>query len=901
MTRFRGVRRLFRITSVRADVQRDIEEELAYHFERAVDDLQREGLDPLEARLEAERRFGSRRHHSRSLESIGHGRVKMEMRAEWASILRQDLAYAFRGIRKHPGFATAVVVTLALGLGANAMTFGVVDRLLLRAPEHVDDADRVRRLYIRRSPQPGREIITSAVVTEPDYFDWAQAGGLEAIAGYAPRRPVVLGSGPGASRLSGTWATASFFPLLGVQPALGRFFTEDEDRRGAPGVAVLGFGFWQRHFGGDADILGRTITLRDQPFTIVGVAPEGFTGVELRPVEIWLPMWLTAEMTYGSGWVDNRGSYWIRTVVRLRSDIGSVAAEAELTGLHRAGRADYIAQDRYDAEAEIAVAPLLEARGPRASSASVVSRWLAGVAMVVLLIACANVANLLLARGMARRRELGIRVALGISRRRLVGQLLVEALVLALLGGLAALAITQWGAQLMRSLLLPQVQWDSPINPRVVLFMGVAVLATALITGILPAFHALRQDVAGTLKVGGPGGGLQRAGARRVLLVGQAALSVVLLAGAGLFVLSLDRVKSLDLGIEVDKVMVVRPELTRRDRTAAERIAIFESASEVARSIPGIGPTSITGATPFSTSESQYFSVPGIDSLPKPGSGGPYVYGVTADYFDVLGMRLLEGRGFTDADDANGARVTVLSSAMAQDIWPDESALGRCVLVFGADQPCTEVIGIVGDPRREAVVESRQWTYFLPSAQHADLIRPESILLRVEGDLAGLGQAVRREVLARVSDLSFLTVRPLSDSVDPQLASWRLGASMFSVFGLLALAVAGVGLFSVLSFDVARRTREMGIRAALGASHGRIVGMVFRDAAGLVAAGVVLGLVIVLGVGSLLEPLLFQVSPREPVVLIGVALSLMAVGALAGFLPARRASSVDPNVALRTE
>ncbi|MGD8700749.1 MAG: ABC transporter permease, partial [Gemmatimonadales bacterium] len=504
------------------------------------------------------------------------------------TITRDNLGYAVRGLIRSPGFTAAVVVTLALGIGVNATMFGIIDRLLLSAPAAVKQPDRVRRLYTRQHDRRTGQLRHQRATPYLDFQDWQAASSFASVAAYWSHE-MTLGRGVEATRLSVALASASFFNTIGLEPTLGRFFDPSEDREGAAGVAVLSYGLWQSRFGGDPAVLGRTLDIGRGSYTVIGVAPRGFTGLDLDHVDVWAPLHTYSIQRGTDRWKRSRGYYWIKVIARLGDGVAIEAAEAEATQLHRNGRRELIDRGYYDEGATVVLAPLVEAHGPIASRESKVSVLLAGVSIIVLLIACANVANLLLARGLRRRKEVAVRLALGISRRRLMGQLLTESLVLAVLGGIAAVLAAAWGADFVRRILLPDVVWtESPVGARVLTFTAMVALATGFISGIVPALQASRPDLTLDLKDSARAGTVRRSRTRVALLVVQGALSVVLLVGAGLFVRSLQRVEGLDLGLEPQAVVYVQLELEPRERADEEVGRIYQRSLERLRGLPGV-------------------------------------------------------------------------------------------------------------------------------------------------------------------------------------------------------------------------------------------------------------------------------------------------------------------------
>jgi predicted permease len=848
---------------------------------------------------------------------IQKGRVPVGLaavgrRAGWLSVMRQGGSYAFRNVRRSPGFAFGVALTLGLGIGANATMFGVVERLLLRPPDHVQNADQVKRVFVNTRFH-GRPMTTSAIAYL-DYEDLATSRTLEARALYTPRE-LTLGSREEATRIDATLATASFFTLLGVEPALGRFYVATEDEFDAPGVVVLGHGYWQRRFGGDPDILGRTLEIGTGAYTVIGVAPKGFTGVELAPVDVWLPFRAAAREIFPHDvWKTSRRWVWLKAVVRLAPEVSIAAAEEEMTAIRRrAGAEDARAEHtRYDPEARVIAASLIAGSAPTAAGETVVSRWLAGVSLIVLIIACANVANLLLARGIHGRREIAVRLALGASRARLMGQLVTESLLMAGIGGISALLFAQLGGDFIRTTLVPDILWaDSAVSVRVLLFTAVTTVMTGLAAGVLPALQGSRPDLTEALKETGRGVAGGRSRARIGLLLVQVALSVVLLVGAGLFVRSLDNIQSLDIGMDVDDVLMAKLEFRAdvqslfRPRESPsgdgyeEAMELYERAVERIGVLPGVQNVSASVAVPFDYSYAEELTLPGLEELP-PGYT-PFIHAVTPQYFATLNMQLYRGRGFGPGDDHSAPRVAVVNETMARLLWPDDDAIGQCLKIGPDDPPCADVVGIVRDAREQGLVEEASMQYYVPLEQRVLHNTPDAIFIRGTQDRAQLTAAVVQGIVRMDPSIRAVNIQPLGDLVDPQMRSWKLGATMFTAFGLLALVVAAIGLYSVLSFDVARRTHELGIRSALGASSNTLLLLVFRQALGLMIIALVIGGVICVGAGSAIAPLLYGVSPTDPMVFSIVGATLLVVAALASSVPARRATRVDPNEALRAQ
>jgi predicted permease len=902
MTPLPGLRRVFRLSAFRPNAKDDLDAELAFHFRATEDELLTRGFSRTEAREEAHRRFGDLSRYRKELSRIDRGTAARNRRSAWVEAVLQDLSYVVRGLGRAPGFTAAVVLTLALGIGANATMFSVVDHLLLSPPAHVQDPGGVVRLHVHRTWDFIGRADTFAYLPFADYQDFANAGTLASTATYATEQ-AILGRDESAERVNVHFSTASFFPLLGVVPELGRFFDDTEDASGAPGVVVLAHGIWQRRFGERDDVIGESVSIGDGTYTVIGVAPEGFNGVDLEPVDLFVPAHAYTTHTGSEEWATHRGYYMFQGLGRMAPSSAREAVVAETTALHLNGRRDLIDQDRYPADAKVVLGSIHAALGPDAPEEVRVSRWLVGVTLIVLLIACANVANLMLARGARRRRELGIRTALGISRRRLVGQLLLESLVLAGLGGGLGLAAAYWGGQVIQSGFLPQVAWPpSPVNQRVLLFTLAVSVATGILAGITPALRHAREGLADSLKEGGRGGTARRSRSQAGLLVAQVALSVVLLAGAGLFVKSLVQARTMDLGLDPEGLVVATLELEGEWETEA-RMDLADRAVRRLEALPGVANASVASRSPFSGMAALNLFVPGMDSLPAPPGVVPLVTTGSHDHLSNLGIQVRQGRMFTQDEVVSGARVAVVTENMARGIWRRESALGQCLLISARESPCWEVVGVVEPSRLTELTGDEPWQYYLPLSEPAIELgaAPGVIMVRATGDARALLGPIRRELGAIDPNIRFAHVRLQQDLIDPELRPWRLGATMFSLFGMLAVLVAAVGLYSVLAFNVARRTRELGVRSAMGASRTRLLRMVLREAMGVTGLGILLGLTAALVLAGFLEPLLFGTSARDPSTLLSVAGCLMLVALAAGAIPAWAAARVDPMGALRTD
>ncbi|HYN06696.1 MAG TPA: ABC transporter permease [Vicinamibacterales bacterium] len=855
------------------------------------------------------------------------------------SFLR-DVRFALRGLRREPAFTAFVAITLALGIGANAAMFGIADRLLLRGPAHVREADRVVRVYFTEQP-PGMRVFTTSGFGHVTYDLLRQgATAFEQVATYAIN-DVVAGQGADARQVRAGYTTAGFFPLLGVQPALGRFFTEHEDTANAAArVAVLSHSAWMSWFGGSQDAIGRTVTLGDESYEVIGGAPPGFTGAELGRVDVWVPGNVkSARIT--SNWATTWNAQWLKIVARLKPGVTFEQAGLDATGAHRRA---YTGGDAWTAEGRLSVASLGANDAGNDATEVRVLRWLTWVAALVLLIACANIANLLLARGKRRHREVAIRAALGASRLRIVRLLLIESILLAFAGAAAGVVVTYAIGGLARQALFTSIEWtSSPVNARVLMASAAFALATGLLVGLLPALRSTRTAGTDALRTGPREGGGRRSALRTALTIVQAALSVLLLIGAGLFVRSLWNVRALDLGIDPDRVMVIgaaRSSLARipdgpeREAERARRRTFYLDTLDRVRALPGVEAAAVAVGLPFGDRFSVELRVPAPDAVPRLKGGGPGVSAVSAGYFETVGTRLLRGRAFTAEDRAGTEPVAIVSDLMAKTVWPGAEALGKCLLVGSGTPPCARVVGVAANTYRSRLREDPVMHYYIPAGQEVGFggsalivrgadrspnlgpfsrssvrqlvgiwpyVSRSSPVFPDEDVRTALVADVRRLLTGLDTTISYISAETIQARIEPQVRPWTLGATVFLLSGLLALIVAGIGIYSVMSYLIADRRREIGVRMALGATAADIVRLVLRGSLLMAVVGIAIGEVVAALLGRFAEPLLFETSPRDPAVFAGVAGLLLAVAMAATFIPARRARSVNPVEALRTE
>jgi predicted permease len=829
------------------------------------------------------------------------------MRLERLHTLRRDVALALRGLRRTPGFALAAILTLALGIGANVTMLGIVDRLLLRPPAHVRDPDTLKRVYFS-STEDGKED-TDPSSSYPLYLAVAEA--MRAARGVAAyyTRETALGEGEQARAAEVSLVTANYFATLGVRPALGRDFRREEDvpPQGSA-VAIISHELWQRDFGGDPDVLGKAVAISGRRFEIVGVAPQGFTGAELSRIDAWVPLSALASESLDQfvdvSWHQAGNLGFLRLVARVRAadEVTRAAAQAS-TGLRRALEARLSVARVDSARPRASLEPLLLERGPERSASARIAVWLAGMSAVVLCIACANVANLLLARAVRRRRESALRVALGAGRGRLVAQSLTEALALGVLGGLGAVAVAHWGGMLVRRLLVPDVaESAASADPRLLAAAAAVAVGAGLLTGIVPALHAGRADLSDALKSGAREGGGRRSAARNALVVAQAALSLVLLAGAGLFVRSLRSARAVDLGFAPEHVLSVSADLAGQGYAPAEALALTARLHERLARLPGVVSASVAITEPFNTSIGLDISLPGVDSAAMAGSMEPRVNAVTPEYFATMGTRVVRGRGIAAGDRRGAEPVAVVNETMARTLWPGRDAIGRCVILKEHDgKPCLTVVGVAQDVRWRELREPATMQMYLSLAQEFVKLPMRVVYVRTRGEPAAMVRAVRHEVRQVAPRVLVPDVEPLATNLEPEMRPWRVGATVFTAFGALALGLAALGLYAVVAYDAAQRTREMGVRLALGARGGDVLRLVIGYGVRVAAVGVALGVAVALAAGPWVGPLLFDTAPHDPVVLGGMSVLLLVVAAAAGAVPAWRATRVAPGTVLRAE
>jgi predicted permease len=904
------VRRLFRLAVRRPErAVAEMDDEIRFHVDMRVAQLVARGWPEDAALIEAQRLFGpSFPEMRRSLHAAARRREEILTMSEQFDALRHDVTYALRQIARAPGLAAAVIATFALGIGANATMFGIVDQLLLRPPAFVAAPALLDRVEVRGKWD--EEEYTNSSFSYPVYVDFRDhVPGFASVAMHTYQSSISLGLGADARKISGILVSGTYFPTLGARPLLGRAITPNDDRlpNGSP-VAVLGYGLWQREFGGDRNVLGKPIALARRQFTIIGVMPRGFVGTGNRVIDVWIPVSAGDGLRFaGPNWATDRTSQWMSVIGRRKPGVSEATLAAQVTAAFRAGE---VPRDPSDSVARGLLTSVLPSRQREFSPERRVAMLLGAVSFLVLLMACANVANLLLVRAFSRRREIAVRLALGIARHRLVRQLVTESVLLAIAGGLAALAVVRWGSALVEKVLLSEFAWpDSPIDGHVLVFTAAATILVGVVTGLVPALQGSDPHLARTLREGARGSGLARSRTRAVLLLVQAAISVVLLVGTGLFVQSLRNVHNVQFGLDVNRLVNGTIDLRSVgiDSTAADDY--FERAREAATRLQGVSAVTLADGAPFGGwSLGTSVSVPGRDSLPK-SKDSPTQSFVAPNYFSTVGTRIIAGRPFTDADTRETAPpVVVLAESMARWLWPHQSPLGQCIRIGAKKQgkpepPCAEVVGVAQTAHRNGIAqENEPLQMYEPLKRGAGDPRARVLIVRPTGDdPAALIEPVRRVMQTVMPGVPFANVQQMRARLDDEMRPWQLGVTMFAAFGLVALVLSSLGLYSVVAYTVAQRMHEMGIRVALGAQVGDIRGLVLAQGLRIAAVGVAGGTVIALFAGKLIAPMLFKTSPRDPAVFLAVIALLLGVATVASLVPARRAVRADPLVALRAE
>ncbi len=817
----------------------------------------------------------------------------------------QDLRFAARMLFRNPGFTAVAVLSLALGIGANSTIFTLVNAVLLR-PLPMQDPDRLVAVFT--TDERNRGAFFNYMPTSPlNFQDYRKTS--DVFTGLVSHVGLALAfSGKGEpEQIVGEMVSGDFFGVLGVWPALGRGFLPDEDRvPGASLVTVLSHGFWQRRLGGDPAVVGREITLNGHAFTVIGIAPEGFKGANaIFAPALWVPTMTHPQLATGflKENVDSRRALIFGIAGRLKPGVTLAQAEARLKTI-----AGQLASEYPDDNGgrSVALLPLSQATinpGFRDNMVNAAGLLLTVVGLV-LLIACANVANLLLARASARQREVAVRLSLGASRGRLMRQLLTEGLLLALVACVLGLLIAYWAQAVLWSQRPPGLAADAidlAPNLRVLGFTLAVSLVTALVFGLAPALSASRPDIVGELKQrGGPGtGGNRPFNLRSVLVAGQVALSLVALVGAGLFVKSLGNAQRIEPGFDYERLAVLTVDLGAQGYDEARARDFQRRVLERVAALPGVEAATLSSGIPlFQGSLLRTVFPEGTDSSDRKNGRLVQLNTVEPGYFATTGVTLLRGRDFAPSDHPDSPRVVVVNETMARQFWPEQEVIGKRFKFFGQDW-WNEVVGVAKDGKYNFLGETPQPHIYLSLNQTFE--PAVSLQLRASGDPAtALGMA-RREVQEMDRLLPITNVFTFGEILRQSLWAPRMGASLLLVFGALSLVLAVIGIYGVMSYSVSQRTRELSLRMALGADPGDVLRLVVRQGVTLAAIGIVVGLGLSFGGARLVGSMLFGMTARDPLVFLGVPLLLGLAALAASALPAWRAARVDPTVALRIE
>jgi putative ABC transport system permease protein len=903
------IRRLFRLPRSRRSIQAEVDDEIRFHLESRVDTLRERGIPPELAREMAEREYGDVAASRAELAAMERRRHTRGQAREIIASIGQDVRYAARGLIHRPALAIAMTATLTLGISANAVVFSVVDELLLRPPTHVAHAQALRQVYVLerngddddRAGTPSYSEVTSYAVVRA--LRQRVTSFADVVATY--RRSFVLGKGATAQTVDVSLVDGTFFTALGVMPAAGRLIGPNDSRvpAGEP-VAVISSRFRNRHFGDSTNPIGETLSIEGVDLAVIGVAPTGFSGVDREAnTDVWVPLGALAAARLGQDWYVSPSVSRFHAIVRLRDgasvDLATTQTTAALRDLARAS-----GDRELDTLATAVLGSINNITPPDGMSAQArTSLWLMGMSAIVLLVAAANVASLLVARAVQRRREIAVRLALGVSRRRLVRQLLTEALLPVLIAGSTAIVVAAWAVRLVERLLLPGFAWsESWIDVRVLVFTLLVMLIACVLAGLAPALFALRTDVNHALKAGSRLWTGSRSLVRDGLLIAQAALSVVLLVGAGLFVRSLDRVRRVDVGIDLDRVSIVTMDLVRAGFDSARQRLVVDAAVERLRQTPGVvAATAIAASTPTRVGLSIATTLPGRTELGAPKNGGPYYSAIDDGFLPTLGTRVVRGRPFSPAELHGPSRVALVNRTTADFYWPGADPIGKCLLL-GSDATCTEIVGVVQRVMQFRVINEPSYAQVLIPATHPSAGNtPRTVFVRTAGDPRLATSAIRATIQNLASDMPYVAVRSVADLVAPQLQPWRLGAAMFTVFGLVALVIAAVGLYSVMGYWVSQRTYEFGVRMALGAQRRDVQRAVWREASRTIGVGLALGVLFSAIAAPRIANLLYRTSAHD-VGAYAIALAALGMAAVtATIIPTRRSTRVNLVSALRSD
>ena len=886
-----GIRRLLRQPATVRAVEREVDDELRFHIETRIDVLVSRGLTRQAAEAQARSEFGDLRAAHAEIAAIDRSRVDRERRADWWEALMQDVRFATRALLGRPSFVVTAALTLGLGIGANAAIFSVVDAVLLKSLPYADP-DRLVSVW----PDGALMLGTFVQVRDGTHT-------LDPIAGYAGGAAVSMTGASEPARLVQSEVTSRFFDALGVHAEVGRTFLAGEDQPGRDRVAVLGHALWQQRFGGDRNVIGRSIVVDGIPRTVVGVMPSDFRFPS-PAIDFWVPVSFDASRA-------NIGKYWgmshLNVIGRLRGGVSIAQAQGEMAILIDRSRSSFPWRMPDAWGTGVTVVPL---ERKVVGDVGPMLMVLFGSVAVVLLIACVNVANLLLGRAAAREREIAIRASLGAGRGRIVRQLLTESVMLGLVGGVLGLVVAAAGVRGLLLLIppgMPRVT-EVAIDMRVLAFTMIAALATGLAFGLAPALRASRptlQAVFGATR--SAGGTLARRRLSELLVVGQIALGVVLVAGAGLMIKSFWRLHQVALGFRPEQVLAADIPIPAFPSDSIVRSRLFfERVIEQARGIPGVRSAAVASVLPFGGASSMQSSfATDIEANPvAPGGAVPMLVRtvVSDDYFRTMGIPVLRGRALNVADRDSAPPVALVDELTARRLWPNADPIGqrfRAVWV----KPWITVVGVVGTVKRDSLNSAGEVSVYLPTGINAGFNFPTqmTLVVRAEGDAAMLTSRLRAAVASVDASVPLKAIRPLGELVSNSAARARFTMLLLATFAAVALTLGTVGVYGVVAYAVTRRTREIGVRMALGARASDVLAMVLREGGTLTGIGVALGVAGALATSRVLAGFLFGVTPTDASVFVSVpaVLGIVALGAC--IIPARRAARVDPVTALRSD
>jgi len=876
----------------------ELDEEIQGHLAMAARDREAAGESPTEAGYAARREFGNAT------------LVKEVTRQMWGGVwldhLRQDLRQAVRSALRAPGFTAMVVATLALGLGATAAMFGVLDRLLLRAPIGVGDPEQVARLFVQeaREGRPGLQLRSSYLYQELRFFDGADSTVSVAFWGSSGTAP--LKDDVGTLDAQVTMVTGGYFQVLRVPMAVGRPLLPTDDSASSPPAAVVSYALWRNRYGATPAVLGKVVYLKGRAYTVVGVAPRGFSGLSNTAVDLWVPVSIAADDVLGPMLHNPMVRlYAFYAAARLRPGTPRPRIVGALTLAVRRHLPPPLTTKYGPVEAEptVVLGSIIPGREQvelgHVGESLRLSLLVGAVALIVCLIAIANVANLLLLRAVARKRETGIRLALGVSRWRLVRSVLVESLLLAFVGAAVAAWVASVGGEILRKLIVRE-DWSAPlVGARVFGFVALIAFVVGTVTGLVPAALGARADVVASLRSGVRLSTWRRSIVRSLLTVGQAALTLVLLAGFGLFARSVYRAQQVDFGVDMQHLLLAS--LGGGDAKASP--VNPEDVLARVRRLPGVrAAAAARTAIPIFSYGVRYLRAEGVASLSNStAGGGPFFSAIGPGYLEAAGLHLLRGRFFAAGEFVAPPMVALVSSEMARRLWPGAEAIGKCLFIqlsVGQPPPCTSIVGIVGSVR-QGVSEPPLMQYYVPLRHEGEAY--VEIVVRTSGDPERLVAPLTAELKRLLPDLPDGAVHSAPSIMASHFRAWRLGTTLFAIFGGLALLIAMVGLYSVVAFDGARRTPEFGIRIALGARGWSVARLLIGQGARYGLAGLVVGLALVFALGRLVAPQLFQTSAHDPLILGGVAALLLVAILAACIVPAWTAARADPREALQAE